>query len=311
MKKMIAMIAIIGTPSIYAQQIKFGDINYFLKEGQFNVMADASTTYYKETTQNADTLETRGSLLETQFGYGINDQLNLYIGLDYAFNNIVENKKTTANSDFSQNGLANPMISGNYRLMNQKDSLLNLDFGAVAKVNVQDAESGESLGNSSENGNYANGRSSMELNARIGRKWDEANEWQLAGGLIYNHDGEKTNLSTDGNHENVDVDSSTDFFVKASYQYSPIDEFLLSLSAKATRLSEIDSKSATFSSTDKSHYDMDFVFRAKYLITDTFIANFHYGMSRNENYDRDFNGSDIEIKKRRENYFGVGIDLLF
>jgi len=311
MKKLIVVAAIMGISSVYAaQELKFGDVNYFLKEGQFNLSADLSSTYYKETVENSDTLETRGYLVETRYGYGINDQLNIYIGLDYAFDREVENKTTTTDADYSQDGLANPILAANYRLLNQNESRYNFDLGAITKINVEDAETGDANGQESNDGNFSSGRNSIEVNARMGRKWDIANEWQLAAGVVYYNSGEETILNTSGDID-VDIDSSTDFFLKATYQYRPVNEFMMSLSAQATQVGELSGDVGSSRITDDAHVDMDFLFRAKYLITDSFIANFHYGMSRNANYDRDADGVMSEIKKRRENFYGVGVDLLF
>lgn len=314
MRKLIALSALCAVSSVHAAQaLKFGDINYFLKEGQFNVAADVSSTYYKEMSKGNDTLESRGYLFETRYGYGITNELNAFVGLNYAYDLEVENKTITTNADYSQSGLANPVFGVNYRWLNQRDSRYNVDFGAIARVNIEQSETGRSSGQESKDGNYANPRSSLELNARMGRKWNEANEWQLAAGLIYNAAGEETLKQTGGNADiDFDLDPSTDFFARATYQYRPVNEFMMSLSAQATSTGELKADSSSFDITDASYVDLDFVYRAKYLITDNFIANFHYGMSRNGNYDRTstLTNQPQEIK-RRENYFGLGVDFLF
>jgi hypothetical protein len=313
MRNLIAVSALLAVSSVQASQtLKFGDVNYFLKEGQFNVAADVSSTYYKEMTKQNDTLESRGYLLETRYGYGITNELNAFIGLNYAYDLEVENKTTTANTDYSQAGLANPIFGVNYRWLNQRDSRYNVDFGAIARINIEESETGNSSGQQSVDGNYANPRSSLEVNARMGRKWNEANEWQFAAGLVYNAAGEATLLRANGSPDiDLDLDPSTDFFARATYQYRPVNEFMMSLSAQATSVGELKADGTTLDIDDESYVDWDFVYRAKYLINDNFIANFHYGMSRNGVYDRTFNGTTDREIKRRENYFGLGVEFLF
>lgn len=311
MRKLIAVAAVLAVTSVHAEELKFGDLNYFLKQGQFNVAADISSTYYKQAFEGGSTYETRGYLLETKYGFGINDQLNVYLGLDYAYDREVEDKTTAANADFTQDGLANPSIAANYRVMNQNDARYNFDLGAVAKVNLMDAETGYSAGQDSEDGTFANGRSSLELNARMGRKWNEANEWQFGGGVVYNKDGESTQLTPAGDNDS-DIESSLDIFVRAAYQYRPVNEFMMALIGEATRVGEVESEDdANVETTDDAHIDMKLQFRAKYLITDNFIANFHYSWSRLSEFDQEVGNTTTEIKRRRENFFGVGVDFLF
>jgi hypothetical protein len=313
MRKMIAALAVMSVSSVYAaEELKFGDVNYFLKQGQFNLAVDANATYYRETPKGTDTKETRSYLFETRYGYAYSDQLNFYLGLDYAYDAKVTNRTTTSNSAYYQSGLANPTLGANYRLYSQNTWLYNVDFGAVAKINVQDSKLGSSTGNNSEDGTNANPRSSIELNARMGRKWNEANEWQLAGGLVYNNSGDFTFLATDGNPDtDATTDSSMDLFLRATYQYRPVNEFMMALSAQATRVGEVTGKFGTSDLTQDAHVDMDFVYRAKYLILDNLIANFHYGMSRNQNVGQEIGNVNFDLKQRRENFYGIGVDFLF
>ncbi len=316
MRKLIAVSLLCAVSSVHAAQaLKFGDINYFLKEGQFNVAADVSSTYYKEMVKGNDTLESRGYLFETRYGYGITNELNAFVGVNYAYDLEVENKTTTSNASYAQDGFANPVFGVNYRWLNQRDSRYNVDFGAIAQVNFEKAERGNSTGQVSEDGNFASPRNSLELNARMGRKWNEANEWQLAAGFVYNASGEGTLKQTNGFSDvEMDLDSSTDLFVRATYQYRPVNEFMMSLSAQATSYGELEGESSAFDVSEESYVDLDFVYRARYLILDNFIANFHYGMSRNGIYDRTSSQGPISQTsevKRRENFFGIGVDFLF
>src|SRR5690606_29383636 len=124
---------------------------------------------------------------ESRFAYAFTNQLNAFIGLDYAYDMETEDRTDLNASpqiaDIENDGLANPMIGVNYRLMNQNNAPFNLDFGAVARIAIEDAEEGVNTGVDATHGNFANGRNSLELNARLGQKWNEANEWQVAAGL--------------------------------------------------------------------------------------------------------------------------------
>jgi len=310
MRKLIAAAAVLAVTSAHAaEELKFGDLNYFLKQGQFNVVVDANSGFSKET---ADvTYEKRGYTFDTQFAYAINDKLNAFVGLSYAFDMQVEDKtKDSPNADVDQDGLANPAIGLNYRLLDQGSSDFNFDLGAVARIKIQDAEVGSSVGQNVKDGNNATGRNALELNARLGKKWNEANEWQLAAGLVYFQDGETEYKSTAGNSK-IDEDSSMDVFLRASYQYRPVNEFMLLVSAQATRVGEVDSKEASVKSTADSHIDLDFRFTAKYLICENFIGKFNYGQSRNSDFDSKTAGVKTKIDKRRDSFFGIGVDFLF
>lgn len=305
MKKMIAVAGLLAVTAANAQELKFGDVNYFFKQSQQNLTFDVAQTYNRVSNKADTTVETRGVLFSTTYTYAFTDTFNAFVGLDYAYDRQSEDK-TDANdpklNSFYSDGFANPALGANYRLMNQNSARYNVDFGAIARINIQDAQQG-ALGG--KDGNFADGRSSLELNARMGRKWNEANEWQLAVGANYFLDGEfdqKTNTGTN----TVDQDSSTDFFLRGTYQYRPVNEFMLLLSAQATRVAEIDGDIES-----DAHVDMDFRFTAKYLITESFIAKFNYGMANNSDYDVKINGTNDEFRKRRENTFGLGVDFLF
>lgn len=318
MRKLIAAVTVLVVTSAQAaEELKFGDVNYFLKQNQFNVSADISSTYYKEAPKGPKTFETRGILLETRYGYGITDKLNAYIGLDYAYDRETEDKETIANKKevngaFDNDGLANPLLALNYRILNQNESRYNLDFGLVGRFNIEDAERGAAEKQNIKDGNFADGRNYYEANLRMGRKWDEANEWQLAAGVGYNTSGEETFKATTGD-EDVDLDSSMNYFVRATYQYRPVNEFMLLVSAQANQIGEFEykNKGSNTKFVEEDHIDLDFTFRAKYMLADNFIANFHYGMSRNQEIDRERNGVNEEIRRRRENFYGLGVDFLF
>ena len=61
----------------------------------------------------------------------------------------------------------------------------------------------------------------------------------------------------------------------------------------------------------QKNMDYNFTFSAKYLITETVIAKFNYGISRLAEYDVEESGTDSEQADRQANFYGLGIDLLF
>lgn len=306
MRKIIAAAALLAVTSAHAaEELKFGDLNYFFKQNQINASVDVLSVYDRAEQVGGTKTETRGVVTETQFTYGLMDNLNAFIGLDYAFDLQTE---TSGNPDWNSDGLANPEIGAIFRLTNQNDSSYNIDLGAIARINIEDAETGSA----DEDGNYANGRSSLEVLSRIGRKWNEANEWQLTAGVNYFNDGETTEVAVASDTDRDDY-ASMDIYVRAAYQYRPVNEFMMALSAQATQVGAFDSeRTATNVDIERdSHIDMDFRFTAKYFVTENFIAKFHYGMSRNEEYDVDTAGVIDEVQNRRENFFGLGVDFLF
>jgi len=310
MRKMIVAAAVLAVTSAHAAEgLKFGDLNYFFKAGQVNALANFNSSYNKQ--KVVSTMEeTRGYIIETQLTYGVSDQLNVFLGLDYAYDLQTE---ISGNSDYDNDGLANPALGANYRLMNQSATSYNIDLGAVARVNVQDAETGSSGVGTSEDGNYAGykeSRSSLEVNGKIGRKWNESNEWQLAAGVEYFKDGESTAPGT--TDVDSDLDSSMDLYLRAAYQYRPVNEIMFLLSAQATQVGEKKSEDDTNTkTTEDSHMDIDMHFTVKYLVTDTFITKFNYGMSRNADFDLKTGATSDEVSNRRENFFGLGVDFLF
>lgn len=308
MRKMIVAAVALAVASVQAAEApKFGDVNYFFKHGQVNALANFNDVYDKANILGTMT-ETRGYVVETQLTYGFSDQLNAFIGLDYAYDLETE---TSGNPDIGNDGLANPALGAIYRIRNQSSTDYNIDIGAIARLNIQDAEEGFAVPGNSEDGNFAHGRASAELLGRIGRKWNIANEWQLAGGAVYFNDGEVTNKDATGD-EKQDIGSSFDLYLRATYQYRPVNEIMFLLSAQATQFGEIDSELVDGSKISQdSRIDYDFRFITKYLITENFIAKFSYGMSRNADFDVKAAGVSGEVQKRRANYFGLGVDFLF
>lgn len=309
MKKIIALTAILATSSAFAtENLEFGDLNYFIKQGQFNVAANAIFSSNQNTVDSTKT-ETEGYTFETDYGFGILDNLNAYVGVDYDLNMRVA-QETTNDSKYTQDGLRNPSAGLNYRLINQKDAAVNLDFGVIGRFNVQDAERGTASGANTKDGNAADGRTNYEVNAAVGRKWNEANEWRLSGGVVHHMDGEYDQLSLSGSKTKVESDSSQDFYLRAAYQYRPVQEFMMALTFTGTQVGEVDGKANGKYTTD-AHQSYDFLFNAKYLVTETFIVKFSLNKGLNPAYDRKVANGEQEIKRIRSSYYGLGVDFLF
>ena len=306
MKKMIVVAAaLLATSAQASSGLDFGDLNYFLKSGQFNLTSNFNVPNI-EVTDEASKIdyETNGYVIDNRIGFGVADNLNAFVGLDYAFQYETE---TPGSSNSNNGGLSNPYAGAYYRLMNQSDSAFNLDFGVVGRFQLMDAE----VGTFGKDGTFNRGNHSVEVNSSIGRKWNEANEWRLTAALIHNFDGEyERNAATSSD---VETDASQDISLTAAYQYRPVQEFMLAVSMQAIQVGEVDStvKTGNTRFTDDSHLDLNFTFNAKYLITETFIAKFNYGQSRLAEYDRDSNGTSSEQKDRHQLYYGFGIDWLF
>lgn len=314
MRKMIVAAAVLAVSSAQAaEQLKFGDVNFFPKAGQVNLAVDLSSTYEKQRA-NSESLETRGYLAETRLQYSLTDTMNFGLLLDYAYDRETENRTVGTDGNWNTDGLANPGFYLNHRYMDQKDGGMNFDVGLVGRVNIEDAETGDAAGQNTEDGNFANGRNSLEVNTKLGHKWNEANEWQFAGGLVYNFEGE-TDVNTAGaGSTTLDLDDSFDIYARATYQYRPVNEFMMLLSAQATRVGQIDGELQSTPSQDtksEDHIDIDFRFTAKYLVTDSTIVKFNYGMSNNSNIDQTVGTTDASIKRRRENFYGLGVEFLF
>ena len=307
MKKVIAVAVALMASSVQASSgLDFGDLNFFQKSGQFNLTSNVSVSNSEFTDEGSgNKFEKNGYIFDNRLGYGLADNFNVFVGLDYA----LQNKTELPGTDRSENnGISNPRIGANYRLMNQSDSAVNLDFGVVGTIRIQDAEEGIA----GEDGNFNRGNHSLQLNSSIGRKWNEANEWRLTAAVTQQFAGESELKAPAGNSD-LETDASTDMSLTAAYQYRPVQEFMLAVALQGVRVGEVDSKnkSASTDSTADAHMDYNFTFSAKYLITETFIAKFNYGISRLAEYDVETSGTDSEQKDRHANFYGWGIDWLF
>lgn len=310
MKKFLAVAAILVVSSVHADEAKFGDLNYFFKQGQLNLVSDLNVDREKTRVDGAD-VEVMGYVSSTKVTFGLVENLNLFVGLNY-FYKMQTDPSVGGTSEIK--GLQNPIIGGSFRVLNQAASGFNLDIGATADLNLMDyevAEAGETTGNTVSPllSQYGDPRSSLIVNARLGNKWNEANEIYLVSALSYNKDGE---YEDKGQDEDVDLDSSIDLSLGAFYQYRPVHEFMMTLGLTGTRIGETDGEVAGNDFTVEDHIDYTFSFVAKYLITENFIAKFNFSQDRKSDFDVDFDGAaNNEYDRRTGNQFGVGVDFLF
>ncbi len=310
MKKMILAGLMLGaTANASASELKFGDLNYFLKAYDYTLGFQAEMGTNQQTTQNTK-IETEGWYVDGLVNFGLMDDLTLFAGVNYQYD-LESSNETTNAARFNSDGMGNPIVGGVYRLMRQNDFGANFDLGALARVNVQDEEVGSSSGSNSVDGNAAVGRSSVDVFARLGNKWDEANEWQTVIGGVYHQSGERTDLGLNGASDvTTDLDSSMDYYLKATYQYRPVNEFMMALGAQATYVGAKEEDTSGVVTDYDSHLDLNFSFKAKYLVTSDVVANVSLSVSELPDYDAD-QGGKIEITERSASRMGFGVDWLF
>lgn len=307
MKKFLALAAVLVVSSVNAEELKFGDLNYFLKAGQFNVGGDVIAN--NETVRDSGTnVDVDSYLVNTHYAYAFTDSLNVVLGVDLLIDGETE-PKVGASADAQ--GFQNPTLGVNFRAMDQSTSGMNLDFGAVARVKVIQRE----FGTDKKEGNsispiyskHAEPRNGLELNARLGKKWNEANEFYFLVGATHHLDGEGKQLQ--GNK--VKFDSSTDFKASANYQYRPINEFMMNFGLAAVSYAEMKGKDGANKFEVSDHLDFVFGFDAKYLVTETTIAKFIFTKDRRDKFDvKDSLGTD-KFDKRGSIQYGLGVDFLF
>ena len=302
MKKFLALAAMLAIGSVQAEELKFGDLNYFLKQGQFNVREDF--VVHNETMRTGKTtdVDVDGYIFQTHLGYALLDNLNLTLAFDYT----LEGETEVGNDSSNVSGFNNPSIGANFRLLQQADSGFNLDFGAVATVKIIDREvdGGRTDGNmfSPVYSKYGDPRNTLDVNARLGKKWNEANEFYLLAGVLYHMDGEYDQKGPNA-QTGLDVDSSIDYKLAANYQYRPVHEFMINLGLSAINYSSYEIENEDVD----SHIDYLFNFDAKYLVTETTIAKFLFTKGRNGNFD----AGNTKIDKRDSLQYGLGVDFLF
>jgi hypothetical protein len=309
MKKFLAAAAVLVVTSVHAEELKFGDLNYFLKQGQINVGADAIMNNEPSRNGAVDN-EVDGYLFETHAGYALNDSLNFTLGLNYLFDGMTKIGKNSSNTN--DDGFQNPKFGANYRVLNQNDFGVNFDVGAVASVKLIDRE----VGSANKDGNsinpiltnYGEPRNTLDVNARLGKKWNEANEFYFTGGVAYHMDGSYKQLEG----ETVDMDASLDFKLSAFYQYRPVNEFMMTLGIASIRVGEMDGNNGVTNTTKTSHIDHQVVFNAKFLVNESLIVKFITTQDNRSNFDvtKDV-GATETYSKRHALQYGLGLDFIF
>jgi opacity protein-like surface antigen len=313
MKKFLCLAAVAAATvgSVQAEELLFGDLNYFMKKGQVNVTANA--VMGDETARKDQTTETKvdGYFLNTTLALGLADHINAFVGLDY-----LHNVKTEVGTPhYDTNGLQNPKFGGNVRLLNQDNAGVNFDVGAVVAVKFLDRETGSVSPKKDGDllspalSNHAEPRNTLDVNARVGKKWDIANEVYFLGGVTYHQSGKYKDL---GANDDVSMESSVDVKAGAFYQYRPVDEFMTTLGVSGTRFGEFDGKAADGTKlTSTSHIDLEFLFQAKYLVNDNLIAKFMMSQDRRSTYEIQAPSSQSVNDKRQSFNYGLGVDFLF
>lgn len=321
MKKVIALATLMSVSFAQAQSnkdVSFGDLNYLFKSGEFNILADISLdrSEWKDAPAVGakTTSESEGYVVETRFTYGLADKLNVFLGLDYAWQFEFNTEPRSANKNYYEDGLRNPELGAVYRLLDQKDSGFNWDIGVSGKFALMDAERGSFGGGDSKDGNASVGNHSLDLNTSIGNKWNEANEWRLSAGVIHNFAGEYTENTSAGDVD-YDTEAVQDYYFRAAYQYRPVYEFMMAFAVQGTMVGEREEESTnqpvkTTTEFD-SHFNLKFDFTAKYLILENFMARFNYAQSRLDDISVTSGNVESDINRRRHHSFGLGIDYLF
>lgn len=310
MKKLILAASVLAATSVGAQELSFGDLNFFLKPGQFNLTADVDLVSNEFNVKPGDKFEVEGYQARSRLAYGVTEKINIFALVGYDLKNKTVNESDSTEDHYYNDGLLNPALGGTWRVMNQTQDRYNVDLTAIASFKVEDAEKGDAAATSSEDGNAADARNSVEFNARMGRKWNEANEWQFTVGGIYRTDGDYDQLQAGGASASVDLDSSMDVYAKAAYQYRPVHVFMINVGIQATQIGKVEGDVAGSDLEDDSHLDMDFTFQARYLLSDNFILRFNMAQGNNSSFDRDIAGTKTEFNRRHESSYGLGIDWL-
>ncbi len=312
MKKVLALVALLTVGAVQAEELKFGDLNYFLKEGQKNLVFNFADSSEDTRSSGTQKVQVAGYLADLAFGYAVTDRLNAFVRMAY----FADVRTELGNNHFNTNGLQNPQLGANYRFLNQDEVGFNLDFGAILGIQVQDRKVGNLT--PKKNGNnldlntssYSDPRSFLELNARAGKKWNEANEVYFLAGMVYNKASDYRLMS---NSRSTDLSSSYNYKLGAFYQYRPVMEFMMTLGAQATRYGSYEEKDSSGPNTShKSHIDTQFIFNAKYRLTESFIVKLFFNQDKRSDFNLvDDTGAKSTFDRRSNFTQGVGLDYLF
>lgn len=309
MKNLFAAAALLAVGTVGAQELKYGDLNYFYKQGQLDAGIAVNMLHEKQVADigaNQFKLYSLGYIGSVKATYGVMDKVNAFVQTEYAYE--LNTDDGNGGRSFNSDGVRNVGLGADYRLFNQNDHMFNLDVGAVVKAPTEDATRGVNVG-SFKDGNYADAGNSVELHAKAGRKWDLANEVFFLAGVVYNMDGDVKQYTGSGPTQ-IDYDSSIDYKLSANYQWRPVNTFMVGFGAGATYFGEkeVRSPNLTFDGTQGSHLDFNFNFVAKYLVTDHMIVSFNMMNTRLADYDV---STQIEGTKRTSYGYGLGVNYLF
>lgn len=293
MKKMISALLVLTSVGASAKELKFGDLNYKVDQGEQNLNLNFSTFDNRYNIDN-DRITERSYLIEAQYKYGFTKKLDAFVKLNY----FLEDQLKGGTDSYTINSFANPAVGAVYRILEQDLVDYNLDVEIQTKQRIGTAKEGSSTAN------RFDGRSTYEAYGHFGRKWNEANEWKATLGMIYHASGEAEEAS----FGKYDQESSTDLLLKVAYQYRPVNEFMMVVSAEALQVGEYEYGSDV---KEDAHTDFTFGFMAKYLLQENMTLNLTVKQSRLNDYDRDSGGFGFEVNKRRFMTFGLGADFLF
>ncbi len=263
--KKIALVAIALSSSVAFAQTTLGDLNFFQKKGSIyyqGSIGESSYTFVDSLSNNKTELEGMG--FKNQIGYGIADNLNVFLETTLKFQNYT---RINNNEDHQDNGFTNPGVGANYRLLSGPAY-----FDVFGKVNmrIQDAE----VGSGRKDGNAASAPDFTALvGAAFGQRIDNANEYRFTAGIAHNTEGEVKNLGTS---DKSSTDSSTDLFLTADYQVRPVDTFMLDFGISGTRYGKFSqkNKATNLKTSLDAHYETNLSFKAKFLITDNLLVSF-------------------------------------
>lgn len=311
MKNLFAAAALMAVGTVGAQELKYGDLNYFFKKGQLDAGVALNMDHGKQVAElgaQKFKLYSMGYIANVKATYGVFDKLNVFAQTQYAYE--LNTDDGADGRSFNSDGIRNVGVGADYRFFNQNDHLFNFDLGAVVKFPIEDAVRGVNIG-AVKDGNFADPSNTIELNAKAGRKWDLANEVFFLASVVYNLDSVNDyKQKTGGGDSSVDFDSSIDYKLTANYQWRPVNTFMVGFGAGATLVGEKKaiSSNINFDGTQESHVDLNFNFLAKYLVTDHMILTFNLYNSRLADYEV---SSQVESTKRTSYGYGLGVNYLF
>ena len=313
MKIFLGIITLVMLSTAQAQDLKFGDLNYFLKSGQINAGADLSIGNESMRREGTGDVRINGYFTDAKLAYGIMDQLNAFIKLQYLY--AVDTEISGGSGSFDTTGFQNPEFGGQFRVLNQADAGFNFDLAAIVGLQVLERNAGSF--SPQHDGDLPNPaystrgepRNTLELNGRLGKKWNIANEFSVLAGVVYHQEGDYEDQENDGT---ATIESSIDLKSGVYYQYCPVDELRMGLGLTGIYIGETDGNNGNgLKATGTSHLDLKLSFDAKYLINEGLIVKFMMNQERRGDFEFETTSGDVSVEKRKSFNYGLGLDLLF